>query len=154
MERRTTFKSNTHKKKNTTIIVKHLVHSLYEADLLEISLQSLQRRFSEILFFFIFDSKSSRDWHSLRWLSKIFQILAPAKNAVSMPCLTDGIFLGFSLWSFQKAYGNSSISNTSFITSGAKFIFTLKNFCYQLLKISVMNLQELSFSGSSSKKKL
>ena len=39
--------------------------------------------------FLIFDLKSSRDLHCLRSLGELFQALAPTKDAVSMPYLTE-----------------------------------------------------------------
>ena len=62
----------------------------------------------------------------LRSMGQLFHTLVPSKDAVSIPYLTERIFLDFSLSSFLRAYGYSTISNTSFIISGAKFIFTLK----------------------------
>ena len=106
-----TSKSNSHKETN-------LFGNLHAANSLE---------FARVVFRNpIFDLKSSRDLHCLRSLGKLFQTLAPAKDVASMPYLTEWIFLDFSLSSFLRAWRPSTISNTSFIISGTKFIFTLK----------------------------
>ena len=50
----------------------------------------------------------------------------PIKDAVSMPYLTERIFLDFNLSLFLRVFGYFTIANTYFIISGAKFIFTVK----------------------------
>ena len=110
----------------------------------------MQGQFSRIRFL-ISDLKSSRDFHFLKSLGKLFQTLAPTKDTVSMPYVTEWIFFDFILSSFLRAYRHSAISNTSFVTSGAKFIFTLKIFVISFWRFLSWILQELFFSRSSSK---
>ena len=94
------------------------------------------------------------DVPSFSSLGILLDILESTRAAVSIPYLTVQMFRDLNLSLFLREYRHSIKSKTSFMISGAGFIFTLtisiSNFC----KLQSWILKEPSFTRSSLKVKL